>query len=47
MNKKAKRESGGVGVLIRNNILNEYTVEVVDSDVKDVMWVKMPSTQNE
>ena len=47
LNKKAKRGSGGVGVLIRDDILYRYTVEVIDSDVEDVMWVKMSSTQDE
>ena len=47
LNKKARRGSGGVGVLIRDDILYRYTVEVIDSDVEVVMWVKMCSTQNE
>ena len=47
LNKKARRGSGGVGVLIRDDILNEYTVEVIDSEVEDVMSVKMCSTQDE
>ena len=46
-NKKAKRGSGSVGVLIRDDILYRYTVEVIDSDVEDVMWVKMCSTRDE
>ena len=36
-----------MGVLIRVDILYRYTVEVIDSDVEDVMWVKMCSTQDE
>ena len=36
-----------VHVLIRDDILYRYTVEVIDSDVEDVMWVKMSSTQDE
>ena len=47
LNKKAKRGSGGVGVLIMDDILYRCTVEVIDSDVEDVMWVKMCSTQDE
>ena len=47
LNKKARRGSGGVGVLIRDDILNEHTVEVIDSEVEDVMWVKMCSTQDD
>jgi len=47
LNKKAKRGSGGVGVLIRDDFLYRYTVEVIDSDVEVAMWVKMCSTQGE
>ena len=47
LNKRAKRGSGGVGVLIRDEILNEFTVEVIDSEVEDVMLVKMCGTQDE
>ena len=46
LNKTAKRGSGGVGVLISGDILYRYTVEVIDSDVEDMMWVRMCSTQD-
>ena len=36
-----------MGVWIGDDILNEYTAEVVDSDVEDVMWVKICGTQDE
>ena len=36
-----------MGVLTRVDILYRYTVEVIDSDVEDVMWVNMCSTQDE
>ena len=41
------RGVGGVGVLIVDDTLYRYTVEVIDFDVEDVMWVKMCSTQDE
>ena len=34
-------------MLIRDDILYRCTVEVIDSVVVDVMWVKMCSTQDE
>ena len=36
-----------MGVLIRDDILNENTVELIDSEVEDVMWVKMCNTRDE
>ena len=34
LHRKAVRGSGGVGVLIREEVLKEYAVEVLDSDEK-------------
>ena len=47
LHKKAVRGSGGVGVLIREEVLKEYAVEVLVSDVKDVLWVRMSKEQKE
>ena len=41
LHKKAVRGSGGVGVLIREEVLKLYQVEILDIDVEDVLWVKL------
>ena len=38
LHKKGVRGSGGVGMLIREEVLKEYAVEVLDSDVEGVLW---------
>ena len=45
--RKAVRGSGGVKVLIREEVLKEYAVEVLDSDVEDVLWVRLSKDQEE
>ena len=40
------RGSGGVGVLIRE-VLKEYAVEALDSDVEGVLWLRMSKEQEE
>ena len=37
LSRKAVRGSGGVGVFLRNDLLNDWTVEVVDSEVEDIL----------
>ena len=38
---KAVRGSGGVGLLIREEVLEGYAVEILESDIEDIMWVRM------
>ena len=40
-NRQALRGSGGVGVFVRNDLLNDWIVEVVDSEVEDILWLKL------
>ena len=47
LHRKAVRGSGGVGVLIREEVLKEYAVEVLDSDVDDVLWVRLSNEEEE
>ena len=35
------RGSGGVGVFVRNALLNDWVVEVVDAEVEDILWLKL------
>lgn len=41
IHKKAKRGSGGVGVFIRNELLNLFSVLVLDDSIEDVLWIKL------
>ena len=47
LHRKAVRGSGGVGVLIREEVLKKYAVEVLDSDVEGVLWLRMSKVQEE
>ena len=47
LHKKAVRGSGGVGVLIREEVLKSYQVEILDTDVEDVLWVKLSQEEEE
>ena len=47
LHRKAVRGSGGVGLLIREGILEGYTVEILDSDVEDMLWVRMRQVDEE
>ena len=41
------RGSGGVGVLVREELLDVYTVEVLDRSAEDKTWVHLKSKQGE
>ena len=41
LSRKAVRDSGGVGVLVKNVILRDWSVKVVDAELEHVMWVKL------
>ena len=47
LHRKAVRGSGGVGVLIRKEVLKQYAVKVLDSDVDDVLWVRLSNEEEE
>ena len=47
LHRKAVRGSGGVGVLIREEVLKEYAVEVLDSDVDDALWLRLSNKEEE
>lgn len=46
IHKKAKRGSGGVGVFIRNELKNFFSVSILDDSVEDVLWIKFSSLEN-
>ena len=39
--RKAVRGSGGVGVLIREEVLKHYQVEILEAEIEDMLWVKL------
>ena len=48
LHRKAVRGSaGGVGLLIREAILERCTVEILESDVEDILWVRMGQVDEE
>ena len=44
---KAKKGSGGIGFLIKRNLLSSYNVEVVDSDTEGILWLCFNSKCND
>ena len=47
LHRKAVRGSGGVGLLIRKEVLEGWEVEVLDTDVEDVMWRRLSQEDEE
>ena len=47
LHKKAIQGSGGVGVLIREEVPKEYAVEVLESEVDDVLRVRLSNEKEE
>ena len=45
VSRKAVRGSGGAGLLVKRWILQDWSVEVVDVQLEDVMWVKFQQKQ--
>jgi len=41
INPRALRGSGGVGFLIKNSILINYIIKVVDDSVEDILWLEI------
>ncbi|MDA8031154.1 MAG: endonuclease/exonuclease/phosphatase family protein, partial [Alphaproteobacteria bacterium] len=41
LHRKAVRGSGGVGLLVREEVLEKWAVEVIDADIEDILWVKL------
>ena len=46
LHRKAVRGSGGVGLLVREEVLEKWAVEVIDADVEDILWMRL-SQRNE
>ena len=40
---RAKKGSGGVGILVRKELLNDFKVEITNSDVEGILWIKFTS----
>ena len=41
INRRAKRGSGGVGVFIRNELFDMFSVSVLNDTVEDILWLKL------
>lgn len=46
LHKRAKRGSGGVGIFVRNQLLNMFTVSILDDAVEDILWIKLSHRGN-
>ncbi len=44
---RAKRGSGGVGALIKNDILQMFNVSILDNTEEDMLWLKLTSKVSE
>ena len=42
----AKVGSGGVGFLVRNDILDRFNVSVLDDEYEGILWLKLQSTKS-
>ena len=47
LHRKAVRGSGGVGVLIREEVLKHYQVEILETEKEDMLWVKLNQREEE
>ena len=47
LHRKAVRGSGGVGLLIKEEVLESYTIEILESDVEDILWVRIRQVEEE
>ncbi|CAG2188375.1 unnamed protein product [Mytilus edulis] len=43
---RAKSGSGGVGILVRNSICNEFDVTIADNDTEGILWIKLENKTN-
>ena len=41
IHKRAKRGSGGVGILLHNRVLHHFKIEVLSKEIEDVLWIKL------
>ena len=41
------RDSGGVGVLIREEVLKHYQVEILEAKIEDMLWVTLNEGEEE
>ncbi len=46
ISKKAVRGSGGVGILVRDNVLKHFTVAVVEKGHEGILWIELINMEN-
>ena len=47
LHRNAVRGSGGVGVLVRGEVLNSYQIEILGAEVEHMLWVKLNPGEEE
>ena len=40
---RTKKGSGGVGIMVRKELVNDFKVEITNSDVEGILWIKFTS----
>ena len=46
ISKRAVRGSGGVGILIKDSLFNKYSIDIVDKNYEDIIWVSCTQTKD-
>ena len=44
---KARKGSGGIGILVKNSLLNYYKVEILDSETEGILCLQFSSKYND
>ena len=47
LHRKAGEGSGGVGLLIKEEVLEGYTIGILESAVEDILWVRLRQVEKE
>ena len=40
ISERAIRGSGGVGILVKSNLLQDYNASIIDSQMESILWLK-------
>ena len=40
IHKKATRDSAGIGVFVKNELLNTFDVKIIDEDIEGILWLE-------
>ena len=46
ISRRAYRGSGGVGVLVKQSLLNHFSISILDSEMEGILWLQFVDTVN-